>query len=547
MAAVQVRQDAAAEVHAFLRKCSLENDVHGDLILNELNETVSTVLVLCPRDDTFLEILDCFGWDMEQQCFPKQKVDLAGLQFALSNKSRGFHPPSSNVAGKDQKNFDNATLTHSFVPQMFLDHIVDLGQNDSAHLRPVSTFFHGICLLVDISGFTKLSESFGNQGKDGIDGLRLATNKFMGRLVETIYAYGGDIIKFAGDAIICTFCDDDNDAGIPGASGISPRMSLRKSSFANQMTEQILHRHSMTKDDRQHSHQSPPPLALSLSPLGSTSGGGQAGDPPSNLGSNSGVSGGGPAAGQRYDIHAVSPKLMLNAIECAAELKDISTNGLTVHVALSCGEICFGVLGGHQGRWECLISGACILELSACLDDAPSQQAVMTGKCAECVRGLGMSHTTVILEGSTSDAGGEGNDDGGVCIAGGGAAGILKMESMDSTCDALKSVVKLKRLPSGNYHILNVLRDDPKVLKTASLASRSMAAEGRKRPTVERAIILNPVKDNAVRWLIFTDPLYQEMISALTPTPVLAMLEGQGALSGLSEIRAVTTMFMKVL
>jgi hypothetical protein len=118
---------------------------------------------------------------------------------------------------------------------------------------------------------------------------------------------------------------------------------------------------------------------------------------------------------------------------------------------------------------------------------------------------------------------------------------------MDRTCDALTSVEKLTRLPSGNYHILNVQRDDPKVLKTASLASRSMAAEGRKRPKAERAIILNPVKDNAVRWLIFTDPLYQEMISALTPTPVLAMLEGQGALNGLSEIRAATTMFMKVL
>ncbi|RYG65307.1 hypothetical protein EON64_12215, partial [archaeon] len=72
---------------------------------------------------------------------------------------------------------------------------------------PSSLFFHGFCLLADISGFTRLSGTFCAQGKLGLDGLQQATNGYMGRLVEVIYQHGGDIIKFAGDAIICVFLD----------------------------------------------------------------------------------------------------------------------------------------------------------------------------------------------------------------------------------------------------------------------------------------------------------------------------------------------------
>ncbi|RYG70160.1 hypothetical protein EON64_00895 [archaeon] len=39
------------------------------------------------------------------------------------------------------------------------------------------------------------------------------------------------------------------------------------------------------------------------------------------------------------------------ALQCAMELRQISTEQLTVHVAASCGEMCFGVLGGYKDRW----------------------------------------------------------------------------------------------------------------------------------------------------------------------------------------------------
>lgn len=72
-------------------------------------------------------------------------------------------------------------------------------------LQPMSLSFKGVCLIADISGFTKLSSKLCAAGKDGVDELQKATNGFMSKLVDAIYEYDGDIIKFAGDAIICTF------------------------------------------------------------------------------------------------------------------------------------------------------------------------------------------------------------------------------------------------------------------------------------------------------------------------------------------------------
>ena len=54
-----------------------------------------------------------------------------------------------------------------------------------------------------------MSEKFCTGGKGGIDELQLATNGYMGKLVDVIYSYGGDIIKFAGDALICIFSNED--------------------------------------------------------------------------------------------------------------------------------------------------------------------------------------------------------------------------------------------------------------------------------------------------------------------------------------------------
>lgn len=70
----------------------------------------------------------------------------------------------------------------------------------------------GACLLADISGFTKLSGQLCSNGVRGLDDLRQVTSNFLSRFISLVYAFGGDVISFAGDALVCMFwCDNLSD------------------------------------------------------------------------------------------------------------------------------------------------------------------------------------------------------------------------------------------------------------------------------------------------------------------------------------------------
>ena len=211
-----------------------------------------------------------------------------------------------NASGVDTPETESFDVTlkaiSSFVPATLLKNLLSI---EGATMRPQSSIMRGVCLLADISGFTRLSGAFCARGKDGLDGLQSATSGYMGSLVDTIYRFGGDVIKFAGDALVCIFEPTDN------------------SSEAYQ-------------------------------------------------------------------------KACALAVQCAWVLKDISTPELTLHVGISCGDICFGQLGGFENKWECLISGTCIGELSQCLDDAPSLHVAVTASCFRCLGEQTLSKTVEI-------------------------------------------------------------------------------------------------------------------------------------------------------
>ena len=365
--------------------------------------------------------------------------------------------PSARVRAKDSQ---NSFTARCFVPETLVEYIQNRVHGE---LKPASFFLHGVCLLVDISGFTKLSSAFCAQGKDGIDGLQLATNGFMGKLVEIIYSYGGDIIKFAGDAIICIFYSKrklldvfrhqkappnaeqplkfDSNSDKESVLGLPyPALSLRVPS--NHMDRETRTEETdlmMDKSDK-------------LSVIASAS--------------------------------EIQPEIVLKAIRCALELRDVETNKLTVHVAMSCGEICFGVLGGYENRWECLISGSCLHQLSDCLDDAPSKHATLTPQCFDVLNIHSQKRKVVTEEGGNVD-----------------------------TYDYL-SQVQLQRLRSGNFMIISAESLD-------GFGTEYLQETPRNTP-------IPPA------------------ISHFVPIPISSGLENITGLSYLAEIREVTTMFMKV-
>ena len=59
-----------------------------------------------------------------------------------------------------------------------------------------------VVLFADISGFTKVSEACAKLGMRGNEELAFCINRYMEGMVKNLSKYGGDIIKFVGDAMI---------------------------------------------------------------------------------------------------------------------------------------------------------------------------------------------------------------------------------------------------------------------------------------------------------------------------------------------------------
>lgn len=68
----------------------------------------------------------------------------------------------------------------------------------------------GAVLFADISGFTALTERLSHQGPSGLEELTGILNTYFGRFIDLVYAHGGDILKFAGDALLAVWPSEDS-------------------------------------------------------------------------------------------------------------------------------------------------------------------------------------------------------------------------------------------------------------------------------------------------------------------------------------------------
>lgn len=304
----------------------------------------------------------------------------------------------------------------------------------------------------------------------------------MGKLVEIIYSYGGDIIKFAGDAIICIFYSKKR-----------LKESFRPNN-ASPVRDPTILKIDSNSDKSLPDSVIMPPSQLALIQIPSSSGGHKYDIDNSTEDTDLLADKSDRQSSVLASVSEIQPEIVLKAIRCALELRDVETQKLTVHVAMSCGKICFGILGGYVNRWECLISGQCIHQLSECLDDAPSKHAALTAECFEVLN----VHSQKKNRKTKPRAGG-----------GGGGDEDFRPENYDYL-----SQVQLQRLRSGNYMIISAESTDGFGTEYLSETPRST-------------------------------PL-PALVSQFVPVPISSGLEYTTGLSYLAEIREVTTMFMKV-
>ena len=116
--------------------------------------------------------------------------------------------PRAGAASASVMNCENAhsavsyqsmlTVLQSFVPEIAMRQAICAA---SAPLEQCKRLNCAV-VLADISGFTRLTESLASLGDKGSEMLTLKLNSYFGKMIDKVYAQGGDVVKFAGDALV---------------------------------------------------------------------------------------------------------------------------------------------------------------------------------------------------------------------------------------------------------------------------------------------------------------------------------------------------------
>ena len=99
-------------------------------------------------------------------------------------------------------NLDFIMHLNKYIPSLVLQQLIQKEQarvqTKLPELQPMET----VVVFADISGFTNLSEACAKKGDRGNEELAFCINRYMEGMVTNLNQYGGDIIKFVGDAMI---------------------------------------------------------------------------------------------------------------------------------------------------------------------------------------------------------------------------------------------------------------------------------------------------------------------------------------------------------
>jgi class 3 adenylate cyclase/tetratricopeptide (TPR) repeat protein len=98
----------------------------------------------------------------------------------------------------------------SFLPERLVRRLVE--EPGSAG-RPYADRMVGALLLADISGFTAITERLARRGPGGAEELRGLLDGAFGPLLGLIAGSGGDVLKFAGDALLACWASAGGDPG----------------------------------------------------------------------------------------------------------------------------------------------------------------------------------------------------------------------------------------------------------------------------------------------------------------------------------------------
>src|SRR6266511_2782712 len=134
-------------------------------------------------------------------------------------------------------------LLASYVPRLIQKRVA---QNPIPIDSPLAKDFQAAVMFADISGFTALTERLAEKGTAGVETLARILNDYFGQLIDLVYEYGGDVVKFGGDAIIVVWpipealSDQTQGEPAPASREGWRQLTLRAAQCAFKIRERLL-------------------------------------------------------------------------------------------------------------------------------------------------------------------------------------------------------------------------------------------------------------------------------------------------------------------
>ncbi|NJK41718.1 MAG: adenylate/guanylate cyclase domain-containing protein [Acaryochloridaceae cyanobacterium SU_2_1] len=99
----------------------------------------------------------------------------------------------------------------SYVPKIIVRR---LQQDPTPIAKPRIDRCAAAILFIDISGFTRLTETLVQSGPAGLEELSLVLNAYFSQMIDLILGEGGDVLKFAGDALLAIWPCEEGEADL---------------------------------------------------------------------------------------------------------------------------------------------------------------------------------------------------------------------------------------------------------------------------------------------------------------------------------------------
>ena len=101
---------------------------------------------------------------------------------------------------------------------------------------------HAAVLFVDLSGYSKITAALAPKGAHAISN---EVNAYLGRLLQIVNAYGGDVVKFAGDAVLIVWegTEEELEMNVLSAAVCVMEMQRKEGRYEIEGTDLVFHIH----------------------------------------------------------------------------------------------------------------------------------------------------------------------------------------------------------------------------------------------------------------------------------------------------------------